>query len=98
MRAKLRTDLRDLVPKSRSPARYYIDQFVQDHAGRSLEVLNVVVGHVVLRLPRPYYMHHGDVIVHVTALSVPHEWLLQDITKDEFCAWKKTLPIGRGGA
>lgn len=89
MRAKLRADLRDRVPKSESPARFCIDQFVQDYAGKSLEVLNILVATVTLRLTRPYYLHHGDAIVHVTALSVPHEWLWKDITKDEWVAYQK---------
>ena len=86
LRAKLRTDLRELIGENRA---LDVVDFAQDYAGKRLEVLNVVVGRVTVKLSRPYYTHYGDCISHITAFSVPHEWLETDVTKEEFHAWKK---------
>ena len=91
MRAKLREDLLDLVPCSTPFGHGYtrLESFARDYAGRSLEVLNVTVGHVTVRLSRPAYAHEREATFGITQVSVPHEWLARDVTKDEFHAWRK---------
>ena len=91
MRAKLRADLLGAVPCSTPHGHGFtrLESFAREHGGRTLEVLNVTVGHVTLRLSRPGYIHDGDATFGITQISVPHEWLAADVTKDEFQAWKK---------
>ena len=92
MRAKLRADLLDLVPCSTPHGHGFtrLESFAREHAGRTLEVLNVTVGHVTLRLSRPTYVVDGDATFGITQVSVPHLWLEVDITKDEWTAYQKT--------
>lgn len=91
MRAKLREDLLGGVPCSTPHGHGFtrLESFARDNAGKTLEVLNVTVGHVTLRLTRPLYIADGDATFGITQVSVPHIWLDPDITKDEFQAWKK---------
>lgn len=91
MRAKLRTDLLGAVPCSTPHGHGFtrLESFARDNAGKTLEILNVTVGHVTLRLSRPTYVVDGGATFGITQVSVPHEWLAVDITKDEWVAWKK---------
>ena len=96
MRAKLRADLLGAVPCSTPHGHGFtrLESFARDNAGRTLEVLNVTVGHVTLRLSRPAYVVDGEATFGITQVSIPHTWLEVDITKDEFQAWKKVQGAG----
>lgn len=97
MRAKLREDLLDLVPCSQpfGHGDSRLENFAREYGGRTLEVLNVTVRDVTLRLTRPYYDFHGPATFGITTVNVPHEWLAVDVTKDEFYAWKKAREGGK---
>jgi len=91
MRAKLRGDLLTLVPCSTpfGHGHTHIERFASEYAGRTLEILNVTVRGVTLRLTRPYYEHVGDAVFGITQITIPHEWLWKDVTKMEWYAYQK---------
>lgn len=88
MRAKLRSDLLEVVPWSDpiAPGWTRLEMFARTYAGKTLEVVNVTQGIVTLRLSRTDWMHDGDAVFGITTVSVPHIWLETDIKKDEFHA------------
>jgi hypothetical protein len=92
MRAKLRGDLKALADCEGAPGTCWTDVLIEQVAGRSLAVENVTVHVVTLRLPRTLWRTRQGAKLHyslgVTLLSVPHEWLWKDVTKDEWTAYQ----------
>ena len=86
MRARLREDLLDLVPCSEPCGHGHsrLEMFARTYGGRTLEILNVTVRSVTLRLSHAEWQHEGDASWGITQITVPHGWLDGDIRKDEF--------------
>ncbi len=93
MRAKLRKDLVALAGFHDDDCLSWEGNILASVAGRSLEVENVTVHTITLRLSRTVWRGRasgeGWAGFGTTLLSVPHEWLETDITKDEFTASRK---------
>ena len=94
MRAKLRKDLKALADCEGAPGTCWTDILIEQIAGRSLAVENITVSSVTLRLPRTFWRtRQGATLSYglgVTLISVPHDWLAADVTKDEWVDFQRS--------